>query len=154
MEFDLPALDTVTLSERGKDFPLMDINRPGQPAKRTSDGAPVFITLLGPHSKVYIDITRALVRERVERAAARRDSEAGGGVVASAVDDLQHREDEEIRVLVACTRGWNLQDTNGADIPCTPAAADQLYRSFPEAKAQMLVRLDRPANFTPGPASP
>ncbi|CAB4122368.1 hypothetical protein UFOVP32_13 [uncultured Caudovirales phage] len=136
MNFDLPGMDTKTLSEEGvpmivkkinSDMPLLDKN-----------GDPVTITVLGPDSIKYRSLSRAQVRKRVQRAAA-------GNMEVNFEED----EGDALDILVACTIAWTGVNTPAGDaIPCTPEAVRNLYTVYPVIRDQVDLFSAQRVNFT------
>ncbi|NAZ37147.1 hypothetical protein [Rubellimicrobium sp. CFH 75288] len=122
LDFDLPGLDTKTLSEQGVPMPVLD--PAGRPAL-DRQGRPITITLLGPDSDRYRAAARAQLRRRIQRASAGQEP------------DFAEEEAEIIAILADCTLGWEGVCTpDGEPIPCTVAAAAEIYRRYPLIRDQ------------------
>jgi hypothetical protein len=111
--FDLASFDTRTASERGVPMPLL---HPRSAAPLTNaDGSAVSITLLGRASDTYRDLFRTLQEERITR--------MSQGIRQTHDDSLN----EDTRILVACTKGWNIEALDGAAFPYTAENSQRLW---------------------------
>ena len=136
MDFNLPGMDTRTLSEEGVDMQVKSLQ--GEHLK-DADGKPVTLKLLGPDSDKYRAMTRQQVRKRFSRAA---------GADATK-DTFAEDEADALNILVACTVGWSgVNTTKGEPIPCTPDTVRALYTNFPAIRDQADVFMATRANFT------
>lgn len=136
MDFNLPGMDTRTLSEAGVQMQVKSLQGDILKGK---DGQPVTLTLLGPDSDKYRAMTRAQVRKRFSRMSA---SDA-------AKDTFAEDEADALEILVACTVDWSgILTTKGEPIPCTPETVRALYSGFPVIRDQADVFMASRANFT------
>jgi len=136
VDFNLPGMDTRTLSEEGVDMQVKSLQ--GEVLK-DADGKPVTLKLLGPDSDKYRAMTRQQVRKRFQRAA---------GADATK-DTFAEDEADALNILVACTVGWSgVNTTKGEPIPCTPDTVRALYTNFPAIRDQADVFMASRANFT------
>lgn len=135
MDFNLPGMDTRTLSEAGIDMQVKSLQ--GDILK-DKDGKPVTLKLLGPDSDKYRSMTRAQVRKRFSRMSS-----------ADAKDTFAEDEADALEILVACTVGWSgILTTKGEAIPCSPDTVRALYQTFPAIRDQADVFMASRANFT------
>lgn len=124
MDFDLPGMDTKTLSEEGVAMPVKNLTT-GEPMVG-KDGKPVTITLLGPDSIVWRKQTRQAVRKRLKAVSAGTDADTFDADEAEAVD-----------MLARATVAWTgICTTKGEPIPCTYETATALYAAFPVIRDQ------------------
>lgn len=136
MDFNLPGMDTRTLSEAGVDMQVKSLQ--GDILK-DKDGKPVTLKLLGPDSDKYRALTRAQVRKRFQRASS----------PDVARDTYVEDEADALEIMVACTVGWSgILTTKGEPIPCTPDTVRALYTNFPAIRDQADVFMASRANFT------
>lgn len=142
MDFQLDAIDTVTLAEDGVYIPLKRLD--GEPLLNAK-GEPVQLRLHGSDSEAYRKASRALARKRMERAQARKKLET----VTDA--DLEAAAAEDLDMIVACTSGWKgILDSNQKPIPFSPEGARELYTRFPVAREQADTAIMDRARFTKG----
>lgn len=136
MDFNLPGMDTRTLSESGVEMQVKSLQ--GEVLK-DKDGKPVTLMLLGPDSDKYRSMTRAQVRKRFSRMSA----------TDAAKDTFAEDEADAMNILVGCTVGWSgINTTKGEPIPCTPDTVRALYTNFPAIRDQADVFMASRANFT------
>lgn len=136
MDFNLPGMDTRTLSEAGVDMQVKSLQ--GDILK-DKDGKPVTLKLLGPDSDKYRALTRAQVRKRFQRASSPDATK----------DTFAEDEADALEIMVACTVGWSgILTTKGEPIPCTPETVRALYTNFPAIRDQADVFMASRANFT------
>jgi hypothetical protein len=136
VDFNLPGMDTRTLSESGVDMQVKSLK--GDILK-DKDGNPVTLHLLGPDSDKYRAMTRAQVRKRFSRM-----STADAGK-----DTFAEDEADALAILVACTVGWSgINTTKGEPIPCDADTVRALYTNFPAIRDQADVFMATRANFT------
>jgi hypothetical protein len=130
-KFDLEAVDTKTLSERGVDMPVRTVST-GEPMVNRH-GKPVTLKLLGPDSSVFRTETRAALRERLDRLAEfeKLDNATRTMREAEATDEAAKR------ILVKMTVGWSgILDAEGKEVEFSLAAATELYDSYPVVREQ------------------
>lgn len=112
-KFDLADYETRTKSESGAPMPLL---HPRTIAPLTNDdGSPTTITLLGRASDLYRDLFRQLQEERITRMAA--------GIRTTPEDQTI----EDTRILVACTKTWNIDALDGQAFPFSRENAQKLW---------------------------
>lgn len=134
MDFDIPGMDTKTLSEEGVDMAVKNLS--GKPMT-TKDGKPITIKLLGPDSIAYRKANRDLVRKRVRAANA-----------AEPEPSFEENEAESIALLASLTVGWHgITNGKGEPVACTREAAAALYERFPAIRDQVDVFVAQRGNF-------
>jgi hypothetical protein len=139
--FDLDAMDTTTLSERGVAFQIMRLDKPTEPLKNR-DGSAVMITVLGPDSAKYRHHQNLAVRKRVEEQAASGSP--------SIVQTPEQQLADAVNLMAAITTEWTLKNASNEPIPCTHEAAVALYTHFPAIRDQIDQKVSRRANFLVG----
>jgi hypothetical protein len=136
MEFDLPAIDTKTRSEKG--VPML-VRRLDGSILTNSKSQNVEIVLLGPDSDTYRAMSRAQIRKRVNAVSAGKDPAP------------EEEERDIIAFLVAITKGWTgVLDKAGEPIPFSPEAAQKLYEGYPVIRDQVDQFTARRENFIGG----
>jgi hypothetical protein len=135
--FDLASLDTRTRSEAGVPMTVVHPKTRG-PVSR-ADGTVVTITLLGRCSDTYRDKQRELNERNAEMAS--RGIRQG----------RDEREQDDIELLVACTRAWTFDQLDGVDFPCTPENARRLWGDtrFLWLRDQSISHIQTDGNFLP-----
>jgi hypothetical protein len=142
VDFNLPGMDTRTLSESGIEMAVKSLQ--GVDLK-DANGKPVTLKLLGPDSDKYRSMTRAQVRKRFQRAAVSSAQAAQPAQTDTFLDD----EADALEILVACTVGWSgVNTTKGEAIPCNAETVRALYQNFPAIRDQADVFMATRANFT------
>ena len=136
-DFDLHELDTQPASDAGVSYVVQRADRQG-PVVR--DGRPVTLTLLGADAERVQAILKQHMREN-------RDA-AIQGMTDEELD--AHVQRQALDVLAGATVDWSgFVDTKGQPIPFSRDAAFQLYRRFPDVRAQVEAFMQRRANFLP-----
>ncbi len=99
------------------------------------DGSPMVITLAGEHSEDYKAVTRRWQNEMLRRPSRKLTSE--------------QIEERALDLLVAVTRGWQIQWEDGALLPFSAPAARTLYADTEHAwiKLQVEAHVHEVANF-------
>ncbi|HEY6965904.1 MAG TPA: hypothetical protein VI229_00420 [Burkholderiales bacterium] len=156
MKFQLDALDTRTLSERGVDMQVRNIgtNEPlsvTPPALGDAEEkpVPVSIRLLGPDSDKYLQLQRAVSAARMQRA---QDASRASGALDPA-QEMRVIDEEEIDTLSAVTVAWTgVFDAEWKAIPCNAENAAALYRAYPVIRDQAYRFMQMRSNFLLRPA--
>lgn len=131
MKFDLEAVDTKTLSEKGVVMEVLAVST-GKPMLNRH-GKPVTLTLLGPDSDIFRTETRAALRDRLNRVPELDKLDAATRTMREA----EATEEAAKRILVKLTVGWSgILDEKGEDVPFSPEAAAALYEQFPVVREQ------------------
>lgn len=139
MQFDLPQVDTRTLSESGVDMPVKSLQ--GEPLL-ARNGKPIAIRLLGPDSGKYRALTRAQVRKRM--------AQMSDGKVSLTEEQFEEADRDIMDILAACTVGWsNVLDTDGTEIAFSEENVRKLYANYPVVREQVDTFLANRANFLP-----
>jgi hypothetical protein len=143
MAFDFADLDTLTLSERGVDMPLVNLRT--RAALIDDDGTPLTITLAGRQSDTFRSSLKSLLSRRAE-AAARNPG----------TTDTDTKEIDDIEILIACTLGWTFKIFDKQPFPCTPLNIRKLWNDprFRPQRAQAMDFLLTDANFLALPLAP
>lgn len=132
MDFDLPGMDTRTLSEKGVNMPVKQMD--GSPLL-DKDGKQVFISVLGPDSTKYRAMTRDQVRKRIQAA-------------STGAPIPEDEDDATLAILVACTTGWTgINTPKGEPIPATPENFAALYTRYPVIRDQVDLFMAQRQNF-------
>lgn len=130
MDFDLPDFDTKTGANRGVELQLRHL-KTGEPTER-------FITVLGKDS----DAVRAAEMEQQRRYLTARRKKRGADLTPEELESFT------IKRLVAATAGWRgFKNKNGAEIPFSKEAAEELYRGFPGIRDQVAEEMDDDGDF-------
>ena len=122
---DLRKYDSITNAEKGVELILSS----DQAGKSTAG-----IVLFGADSSAHRQIERELVR---------RNSERKSLITPEII------EDQVFEKLVACTKSWHGLEEGGKALEYSPAAADKLYRSYPELSELVAKFIFNRANFFP-----
>lgn len=139
-KFALSAVDTVSRSNEGVDMPILT---PGSGmVVLDPENVPMSLRLVGQDSEIYRRLTRAAIMERATKSSTT-------GISDTTVDEIQARS---IDILVACTIGWNMWDTDGNRVPFSADGVRALYEGYPSIKDQADAFIVTRANFLP--ASP
>jgi hypothetical protein len=139
MDFQLDALDTVTLAEEGVKVPLKTLG--GEPLLNGLK-EPCGLILYGSDSEVYRKAARASARNRIERTT----KNTGDSVTD---EQLDAAEADGLNLIVACTKGWfGILNSKGEAIKFSPDGARELYRRYPPAKEQADAAIVNRALFT------
>lgn len=136
MSFDLPGMETVTLSERGVTVQVRTLD--GAPLKN-SVGEDIKLIVHGPDSMVYKRVMQQQIKQRMER------------VSPSDITDetIKMNDDEAADMLAALVIGWfGVRDRAGAEVAFTRGAAKALFLGFPVIRDQIDVFVSKRANFT------
>lgn len=138
MDIFLPAIDTVTGAESGRQMSVILPN--GQTYMQADGKTPVSLELRGADSKVLRDFNRELTRKRVDRGVAQGTFE----------ERMAEAEDDSIGYFAAATLGWSgITDSKGKAVPFTVEAVKVLYAKFPAIRDQVEQFIGTRANFTP-----
>ena len=139
MDFRLDGIDTSAAQE-GVDIPLKRID--GTPLLNAK-GKPVTLRLIGADSPEYRRIARRHARSRIDRS-----KKAKGGNIEITDELLDALENEDLELVVACTKGWDgVLDSKDKPVPFTAEAATAFYRMFPIAFEQANAAIVDRANF-------
>jgi hypothetical protein len=131
---DLTQFDTEIGAEAGFELQLL------HPA--TGKPLPAWITVLGEDSTAYHAARQQALR-------ARREQTLAGPNLEVAI------EDQTVALLVAATKSWRGILENGAEVTCTPASAERLYRKrgWRAFREQVDQAIHHRANFLPASAT-
>lgn len=125
MEFDLPGLDTKTLSETGTRLVLRRLDN-DEPVL-AKNGQPIALILQGPDSSTFRKAVRSQAVKRMTTDIT-KDFDEG---------KLDTIEAENLNTLVACTVGWeNVLDAKGKEVEFDRKKVRQMYESFPTVREQ------------------
>jgi hypothetical protein len=135
--FDISSLDTRTRSEAG--VPMIVVHPKTRGPVARADGTTVFITLLGRCSDTYRDKQREIAERNAETAAR--------GIRQS----RDEREQDDVELLVSCTKSWTIDQMDGEGFPCTDANARRLWSDtrFLWLRDQAIAHIQTDGNFLP-----
>jgi hypothetical protein len=134
MAFDLSRFDTTAACDKGAEIELKD------PVSNAPTG--MFITLLGSDSTAFREYTRNKTNERLrkESIAAKRGKDAE-------IRTVEAIEQENLELLVSCTKGWRGILVNGAELAFNVPNALQVYRNYPKIYEQVNDAIGDLGNF-------
>jgi len=118
MSFDLAELDTISACDKGSEIELT------HPKLKTPMGW--FVTVLGSDSTEFRTHTRIKTNERL-----RKDAFAQKRGKDPETRTVEKIEEENIELLVLCTKGWRGIILNGEELPFTVQNAIMLYKKYP-----------------------
>lgn len=131
VSFDLPEVDTKTLSDSGVVMPIRSIAT-GEPMFNRH-GTPVTLKLLGPDSSVYRIESRQALRDHLDKLADFEKLDKN----ARAVREAEATEEAARRILIKMTVGWTgIVNEAGEEIGFSQEAAASLYEQFPAIREQ------------------
>jgi hypothetical protein len=135
--FDIASLDTRSRSEEGVPMTLVHPKTRG-PVPR-ADGSTVNITLLGRCSDTYREKQRELAEKAAEK--------ASRGIRRS----REEIEQDDIELLVACTRDWSIDSMDGQPFPFSKDNARRLWGDtrFLWLRDQAVAHVQTDGNFLP-----
>lgn len=131
--FDLDALDTVTASNAGAEFEIMN------PATKAKTG--IFWTVLGMDSEVFQGIVKD--RSDDDNRAAAMAARAGEELPVRTADQISARN---VELLTACSTGWRTVVDGvshpfivlkGERLEFTVANVSRVLRDFPQIRKQV-----------------
>lgn len=145
MSFDLNSLDTLTASEAGAEMSILHprtglpILKPKADPNDPRPAQPYAIRLHGRNSTQYREAQRALNERRADMAAR--------GIIRTA-DEF---EQDDIDLLVACTKGWDLDQLDGQPFAFSHENARKLWsdRRFLSLRDRAVKFILDDANFLP-----
>jgi hypothetical protein len=137
MSFDIASFDTRTNSQAGVPMTLISIKNRApivQPA-----GTPVTITLFGRTSDVYRDMQRDLQEQNTDKLA------------RGIRPNREERDQDDVELLVVCTKAWTIDQRDGQAFPFTPENARLLWSDlrFLWLRDQAVAFIQTDANFLP-----
>lgn len=130
--FCLPEFDTVSAADTGATLTLT--REDNGAVARDASGNPLTLTLLGADSAQY----RKAQQKNLNRRLAKRSVK----VTAEELDA------EALDILAASTVAWSgFNDGDGQPVPCNPANALVLYKTYPAIREQADRFISDRANF-------
>lgn len=138
--FDIIELDTKTLGDQGLPMPLLHL-RTRDPLL-DSDGKSVTITLHGRQSDIFRDVMK-----QIQEAGAAYRLREGTNPPA------EYSEQEDVKLLIACTKDWSFTDLAGEPFPCTPGNIRRFWNDgrFRSIRTAALTFIMNDANFLAEP---
>lgn len=128
---DLANIDTVKGANEGFDVQIY------HPA--TNEDLGITINVIGKDSDEFQKITREQTKKRMQKAA-----KGGFRNVTIPVEEL---EEDSLKLLAACTKGWKGVVENGKAIECTKENAMAIYEKYPWIREQVDTAIGDRANF-------
>lgn len=123
-KFDLATLDTTAACDKGAEIELL------HPV--TQEPLGVFVTVLGKDSTVFKEYLRETINDKLRREAMAkkrgRDPE---------VPTYESAEDETVKLLTLCTRGWRNMVVAGKELEYNVANAQKLYTDYAWIRKQV-----------------
>jgi len=122
---DLKKFDSKTNAEKGVELVLEE---------KSGTGPGAAITLYGTDSSVCKEKDREIQRRNREKKSQLTPEEI---------------EDQLFERIVAATKGWRGLEEGGKELAFSPAAAEKLYRDYPELADKATTFIFNRANFFP-----
>lgn len=126
MGFDLNTMDTVALAENGGTLEVL------HPV--TGERLGISINLVGADSAKFKAARNAQIRKRIGK---------------RGLTDPEVLDDDDARLLAACTLDWSGVEMNGQSVEFSEKAAFDLYKRFPWLREQAAAFVGDRANFLP-----
>ena len=117
MLFDLANLNTTSACDKAEEIELK------HPVTNVPLG--MFLSVIGKDSKEFREHTRRRINERL-----RRDAMATKRGKDPEVRTIESIEDENIELLVLCTKGWRGMIMNGDDLPFTRENLIKVFKEY------------------------
>ena len=105
----------------------------------TNEDLGITINVIGKDSDEFQKITREQTKKRMQKAA-----KGGFRNVTIPVEEL---EEDSLKLLAACTKGWSGVVENGKAVECTKENAMAIYEKYPWIREQVDTAIGDRANF-------
>lgn len=120
IEFEIDGIPTAADADVAKE---LIVRKADNTPATNKDGTPQAINLYGLDSAAY-------KRQKMENQRARLSRRNPGKLTP------EELEEEGLSLIIAVTHSWTFKDGSGNPIPCTPATARKLYKTYPDVFEQ------------------